>query len=48
MNVRVDQAYGNCPNYIQQRILESAGPDPVPAAVRRGDVLAAADAELVR
>jgi predicted pyridoxine 5'-phosphate oxidase superfamily flavin-nucleotide-binding protein len=48
MRVRVDQAYGNCPKYIQQRILESAEPDPVPTAVRRGHVLAAADADLVR
>jgi predicted pyridoxine 5'-phosphate oxidase superfamily flavin-nucleotide-binding protein len=46
--VHVDQAYGNCPRYIRQRVLEPAGPDPVPTMVRRGDALFATDADLVR
>jgi predicted pyridoxine 5'-phosphate oxidase superfamily flavin-nucleotide-binding protein len=46
--VRVDQAYGNCPQYIQQRTLtvEAAGA-PAAAAVHR-DGLTAADADLIR
>lgn len=49
MTVRVDQAYGNCPQYIHQRVLE-----PVPpvgssvAAVRVASALSAADVDLVR
>jgi len=47
--VEVEQAYGNCPQYIHQRLLaESAGDAPDPGDVRHGAHLAAADAELIR
>jgi predicted pyridoxine 5'-phosphate oxidase superfamily flavin-nucleotide-binding protein len=49
--VRVEQAYGNCPRYIHPRVLEpagTAGPDTAAPAVRRGEVLTAADADLIR
>jgi len=47
--VEVEQAYGNCPKYIQQRVLE---PDETEAAgsdhVRHGSRLSTADRELIR
>jgi predicted pyridoxine 5'-phosphate oxidase superfamily flavin-nucleotide-binding protein len=49
LTIEVDQAYGNCPQYIQQRLLE-----PTPAAgpgetgPRRAAALSAADVALVR
>jgi len=45
----VDQAYGNCPQYIQQRTLDpgpTAGPAPGP--VRHGTALTQRDVDLVR
>lgn len=48
LTIDVDQAYGNCPQYIQPRLLvpaQAAGPD---GPVRRGDQLTEADLELVR
>lgn len=41
----VDQAYGNCPQYIHPRALSGASPAPQP--VRRFRTLAAADAGLI-
>jgi predicted pyridoxine 5'-phosphate oxidase superfamily flavin-nucleotide-binding protein len=46
--VQVDQAYGNCPQYIRQRVLGPAAPDTVATAVRRGTILSAADTDLIR
>ena len=49
LEVEVEEAYGNCPQYIQQRVLS---PRPSAAAgqdeARHGTVLSAADAELIR
>ena len=52
--LEVEQAYGNCPQYIHQRLLAPAGPAPEGAAlaspgdVRRDVALAPADAALIR
>lgn len=47
--VEVEQAYGNCPQYIHQRLLRGdAGDQPNPSEVRRGARLSDADAELIR
>jgi uncharacterized protein len=47
--MKVEQAYGNCPQYIHQRILAQGNPGLAGGAdVRRGDSLAPADTELVR
>jgi predicted pyridoxine 5'-phosphate oxidase superfamily flavin-nucleotide-binding protein len=47
--VRVDQAYGNCPQYIQQRLLAPVGPAAGEApAVRRGQTMSPADVALIR
>ena len=47
--MEVEQAYGNCPQYIHQRILPQGNPGLAGGAdVRRGDSLAPADTELVR
>jgi predicted pyridoxine 5'-phosphate oxidase superfamily flavin-nucleotide-binding protein len=47
--VEVEQAYGNCPQYIHQRLLiGDAGDQPGPGDVRHGARLSAADAELIR
>jgi uncharacterized protein len=49
LTVEVEQAYGNCPQYIQQRLLEpsrDSGHDL--AAVRHATALAEGDAELIR
>jgi len=48
--VDVDEAFGNCPQYIHQRVLEPAG-DGQPAGAaqaRHGTVLEAADTALIR
>jgi predicted pyridoxine 5'-phosphate oxidase superfamily flavin-nucleotide-binding protein len=50
LSIEVDQAYGNCPQYIQQRVLNPAAvttriDDP---QVRRGHRLQAADIALIR
>jgi hypothetical protein len=45
----VEQAYGNCPQYIHQRVLAPDGPGQVDQAdVRRDAVLSPADAGLIR
>jgi hypothetical protein len=48
--VDVEQAYGNCPQYIAQRLLTPAGQtaDGDGDGVRRGTVLEQADVELIR
>jgi predicted pyridoxine 5'-phosphate oxidase superfamily flavin-nucleotide-binding protein len=47
--IDVEQAYGNCPQYIHQRVLAQGGPGRGdPGDVRRGAALAAADSELIR
>ncbi|MEJ2863766.1 pyridoxamine 5'-phosphate oxidase family protein [Actinomycetospora flava] len=44
--VEVDQAYGNCPQYIHPRVLETGAPGDV-ARGRRGDGLDAQDTALI-
>jgi predicted pyridoxine 5'-phosphate oxidase superfamily flavin-nucleotide-binding protein len=49
LRIEVEQAYGNCPQYIQQRDLEpgpAAGPAPRP--VRCGSALTRRDEDLIR
>lgn len=47
--VEVEQAFGNCPQYIQQRLLAPVALDPSDSAdVRRGDTLAPEDVELIK
>ncbi len=47
--IKVEQAYGNCPQYIQQRVLVPERLDRAGASeVRHGSVLAAEDIELIR
>jgi predicted pyridoxine 5'-phosphate oxidase superfamily flavin-nucleotide-binding protein len=49
LTLDVDQAYGNCPQYIQQRILEPVeGTGTGAPELRRADALSAADTALVR
>jgi predicted pyridoxine 5'-phosphate oxidase superfamily flavin-nucleotide-binding protein len=49
LTVHVDQAYGNCPQYIQQRLLEPVAPVAGPvSAIRRGHLLDPADVTLIR
>ncbi|MGW5640886.1 pyridoxamine 5'-phosphate oxidase family protein [Streptomyces sp. NPDC003832] len=49
LRMNVEQAYGNCPNYIQQRHLEPAEPTGLlPVPVRRGGTLTPDDRELIR
>lgn len=54
LEIEVEQAYGNCPQYIHQRLLEPDGPDQDGSAhdgtgdVRRGTALSAADVALIR
>jgi hypothetical protein len=46
LTVEVEQAFGNCPQYIQQRLLT---PDPVsPGEVRQGTALEPGDVALIR
>ncbi|WP_405911536.1 pyridoxamine 5'-phosphate oxidase family protein [Streptomyces sp. NBC_00963] len=49
LRIVVEQAYGNCPQYIQSRRLHTA-PAPAPSAgpVRHGSALTREDAELIR
>jgi hypothetical protein len=47
--IEVEQAYGNCPQYIQQRILVPEYPGPAQAGGgRRGSALSPEDIELIR
>lgn len=47
--LEVEQAYGNCPQYIQQRLLRLGYPAPAGAAgVRRDTALSASDVGLIR
>jgi uncharacterized protein len=47
--MEVEQAYGNCPQYIHQRLLAQGNPGAAGAGdVRRDEALAPADTELVR
>ena len=46
--INVEQAYGNCPQYIQQRRVVPHAVDPLDAGVRRGTALEPDDAELIR
>jgi hypothetical protein len=46
--IDVDQAFGNCPQYIQQRDLDPAAGPGQGAPTRRGGALDAAQAELIR
>jgi uncharacterized protein len=47
--IEVEQAYGNCPQYIHQRVLAQADSGHRdPGDVRRGAVLSPADTELIR
>jgi predicted pyridoxine 5'-phosphate oxidase superfamily flavin-nucleotide-binding protein len=47
--IETEQAYGNCPQYIQQRILAPGQPGPAgTGCVRRGQALSAEDIELIR
>jgi hypothetical protein len=46
--IDVGQAYGNCPQYIQQRHLEPARTATAPEPVRQADALAPPDVDLVR
>jgi predicted pyridoxine 5'-phosphate oxidase superfamily flavin-nucleotide-binding protein len=48
MVVEVDQAYGNCPQYIHPRRVVRRTPDTAGAGVRRGTSLEPADVELIR
>jgi hypothetical protein len=48
LTIEVEQAYGNCPQYIQSRVL-TAGPSPANVAIpHRGAQLTAADVALIR
>jgi predicted pyridoxine 5'-phosphate oxidase superfamily flavin-nucleotide-binding protein len=46
--LEVEQAYGNCPQYIQQRLLAPDITGPETADIRRGTALRPEDIELVR
>ena len=47
--IKAEQAYGNCPQYIQQRVLILESPDQAgPGVVRHDSVLASGDVELIR
>ncbi|MFC4244543.1 pyridoxamine 5'-phosphate oxidase family protein [Gryllotalpicola reticulitermitis] len=45
--VEVDQAYGNCPQYIQQRLLEPAAGAPTAAEIFPDVALSDSDAQLI-
>jgi predicted pyridoxine 5'-phosphate oxidase superfamily flavin-nucleotide-binding protein len=46
--VEIEQAFGNCPQYIQQRLLASDDVRPSEVDVRRDTTLAPEDVELIR
>jgi predicted pyridoxine 5'-phosphate oxidase superfamily flavin-nucleotide-binding protein len=47
--IEVEQAYGNCPQFIQQRLLDPAGTGPGPTEnARRGSALGPDDIALIR
>jgi predicted pyridoxine 5'-phosphate oxidase superfamily flavin-nucleotide-binding protein len=47
--IEVEQAYGNCPQFIQQRLLDPAGTGPGPTeSARRGSELGPDDIALIR
>src|ERR1700761_1935749 len=48
LTIEVEQAYGNCPQYIQQRLLEPARSGRDLAGARHATALAEADAQLIR
>jgi predicted pyridoxine 5'-phosphate oxidase superfamily flavin-nucleotide-binding protein len=48
LTVEVEQAYGNCPQYIQQRLLEPSGHAAGRDEVRHAAILSAADGALIR
>ncbi|MFJ6671201.1 pyridoxamine 5'-phosphate oxidase family protein [Actinosynnema sp. NPDC091369] len=49
LRVEVEQAFGNCPQYIQGRLLRATtAADPGPAPVRRGECLTPDDVDLIR
>ncbi|MFE9749375.1 pyridoxamine 5'-phosphate oxidase family protein [Saccharothrix saharensis] len=49
LRVEVEQAFGNCPQYIQGRLLHApTAADPGTAPVRRGERLAPDDVDLIR
>jgi predicted pyridoxine 5'-phosphate oxidase superfamily flavin-nucleotide-binding protein len=48
LRIEVDQAYGNCPQYIQQRVLTAASVTDANPEVRRGDHLDSSDIDLIR
>jgi hypothetical protein len=49
LTVEVEQAYGNCPQYIQQRLFEPAGDSGHDlAGIRHATALAEDDAQLIR
>jgi len=49
IELEVEQAYGNCPQYIHQRVLVADGARPAdPGDVRQGATLTPADAALIR
>jgi predicted pyridoxine 5'-phosphate oxidase superfamily flavin-nucleotide-binding protein len=47
LQVSVDQAFGNCPKYIQRRHLEHIGREPVSADVEHADSLGIAQTALI-
>jgi predicted pyridoxine 5'-phosphate oxidase superfamily flavin-nucleotide-binding protein len=48
LELAVEQAYGNCPQYIQQRVLSPGSPGAAAAEVRRGTDFAPDDVSLIR
>ncbi len=48
LTIEAEQAYGNCPQYIQQRLLEPSRDGQDLAAVRHAKALAEDDARLIR
>jgi len=48
LTIEVEQAYGNCPQYIQQRLLEPARSGRDLTGARHATALAEADAQLIR
>ena len=48
LTIEVEQAYGNCPQYIHQRLMTGDDPGAAVAGVRRDVVLSPEDAALIR